>query len=198
MSSQQTVKTRYVALPNGPRFAYRQIGAALGTPLIVLTPFRGTMDKWDPLVINGLAAKRRVITVDYLGVGLSTGEVATSIRQSAADIALLVQRIGETEVDLLGFSIGGYVAQMVVLNADASKVKVRKLVLAGTGTSHGPELALSANDDVSSISSVKDVNISVFKTLFFPKNVPDNAAAEAWWIRIHERSESTCGEVVSE
>ncbi|KAM0472450.1 hypothetical protein ACHAP7_008603 [Fusarium lateritium] len=198
MSSQQTVKTRYVALPNGPKFAYRQIGAAFGTPLIVLTHFRGTMDKWDPLVINNLAAKRRVITVDYLGVGLSTGEVATSIRQSAADIALFIELIGETEVDLLGFSIGGYVAQMVVLNSDPSKVKVRKLVLAGTGTSHGPELALSPNDDVSSVASVKDVNISVFKTLFFPKNVPGDAAAEAWWIRVHERTPSSCGEAVSE
>lgn len=86
MSTQQTAKTRYVTSPNGHKFAYRQIGAALGVPLIVLTHFRGTMDKWDPLIINTLAAKRRVITVDYLGVGVSTGEVATSIRQSAADI----------------------------------------------------------------------------------------------------------------
>jgi pimeloyl-ACP methyl ester carboxylesterase len=198
MSTQQTAKTRYVTSPSGDKFAYRQIGAALGVPLIVLTHFRGTMDKWDPLLINNLATKRRVITVDYLGVGLSTGEVATSIRQSAADISLFIELIKETEVDLLGFSIGGYVAQMVVLNSDPSKVKVRKLILAGTGTSHGPDLALSPNDDVGSVAGVKDVNIDVFKTLFFPKNDQGDAAAEAWWTRIHERSSSSCGEDVSE
>ncbi|KAI6765354.1 hypothetical protein HG530_006424 [Fusarium avenaceum] len=198
MSTQQTAKTRYVTSPNGPKFAYRQIGAALGVPLIVLTHFRGTMDKWDPLIINSLAAKRRVITVDYLGVGLSTGEVATSIRQSAADISLFIELIKEAEVDLLGFSIGGYVAQMVALNSEPNKFKVRKLILAGTGTSHGPELALSPNDDVGSVAGVKDVNINVFKTLFFAKNDQGDAAAEAWWTRIHERSSSSCGEDVSE
>ncbi|KAL4731312.1 hypothetical protein ACLX1H_000277 [Fusarium chlamydosporum] len=198
MSTQQTAKTRYVESPSGAKFAYRQIGAALGTPLVLLTHFRGTMDKWDPLVINTLALKRRVVTVDYLGVGLSTGEVATSIRQSAADISQFIELIKEPEVDLLGFSIGGYVAQMVVLNSDPAKVKIRKLVLAGTGTSYGVDLAESPNDDVGAVAGVKDVNIDVFKTLFFHKNHEGDAAAEAWWARIHERKQSTCGEEVSE
>ncbi|RFN49903.1 hypothetical protein FIE12Z_5802 [Fusarium flagelliforme] len=198
MSTQQTAKTQYVQSSNGAKFAYRQIGAALGTPLVVLTHFRGTMDKWDPLVINTLATKRRIITVDYAGVGLSTGEVANSIRQSAADISQFIGLIKEPEVDLLGFSIGGYVAQMVALNSDPNKVKIRKLILAGTGTSHGKDLALSPNDDVGAVAGVKDVNIDVFKTLFFHKNPEGDAAAEAWWGRIHERKESTCGEEVSE
>ncbi|CAG7563445.1 unnamed protein product [Fusarium equiseti] len=198
MSTQQTATTQYVQSANGAKFAYRQIGAALGTPLVVLTHFRGTMDKWDPLVINTLAANRRVITVDYAGVGLSTGEVASSVRQSAADISQFIQLTKEPEVDLLGFSIGGYVAQMVALNSDPNKVKIRKLILAGTGTSYGEELALSPNDDVGTVAGVKDVNIDVFKTLFFHKNPEGDAAAEAWFRRIHERKESTCGEEVSE
>ncbi|ESU10246.1 hypothetical protein FGSG_03039 [Fusarium graminearum PH-1] len=156
------------------------------------------MDKWDPLVINNLAANRRVITVDYLGVGLSTGEVANSIRQSAADISQFIELIKEPEVDLLGFSIGGYVAQMVALNSDPTKVKIRKLILAGTGTSYGKDLAQSTNDDVGAVAGVKDVNIDVFKTLFFHKNEQGDAAAEAWWGRIHERKESSCGEEVSQ
>ncbi|RGP73163.1 nadph2 dehydrogenase [Fusarium longipes] len=198
MSTQQTARTQYVHSSNGAKFAYRQIGAALGTPLVVLTHFRGTMDKWDPLLINNLAAKRRVITVDYLGVGLSSGDVATSIRQSAADISEFLELIKEPEIDLLGFSIGGYVAQMVALNSDPSKVSVRKLVLAGTGTSYGKDLAQSPNDDVGTVAGVKDVNIEVFKTLFFHKNTQGDAAAEAWWGRIQERQESTCGEEVSQ
>ncbi|KAF5975081.1 nadph2 dehydrogenase [Fusarium coicis] len=197
MATQQTAKTQYVKSPHGTTFAYRQIGYATGIPLVLLTHFRGTMDKWDPLIVNTLAKNRRIITVDYAGVGLSTGDIATSIRQSAADITHFVELIGEKEIDLLGFSIGGYVAQMVALNADPSKVKVRKLILAGTGTSYGPELVYSQNKDVGSVAGVKDVDINVFKTLFFPKNAEGDAAAEAWWSRIHERSAETSGEEAS-
>ncbi|KAM0540861.1 hypothetical protein ACHAPJ_013473 [Fusarium lateritium] len=198
MSTQQTAKTQYVNSPSGATFAYRQIGTGIGTPLVLITHFRGTMDQWDPLVINGLASSRRVITVDYRGVGLSTGEVATSMRQSAADITEFLELVGEAEIDLLGFSIGGYVAQLVALNSDPSKVKIRKLILAGTGTSYGEKLAFSPNDDVGSVAGVKDVSIETFKTLFFHKNREGNAAAEAWWARIHERSTSTSGEEVSQ
>ncbi|CZR45157.1 uncharacterized protein FPRO_15668 [Fusarium proliferatum ET1] len=197
MATQQTAKTQYVKSPNGATFAYRQIGNASGIPLVLLTHFRGTMDKWDPVIVNSFAKNRRIITVDYAGVGLSTGDVATSMRQSAADITQFVELIGEKEIDLLGFSIGGYVAQMVALNADPSKVKVRKLILAGTGTSYGPDLVYSQNKDVGSVAGVKDVDINVFKTLFFPKNAAGDAAAEAWWSRIHERSAATSGEEAS-
>ncbi|KAM6540437.1 hypothetical protein FALCPG4_002153 [Fusarium falciforme] len=198
MSTQQTARTQYVDAPNGAKFAYRRIGTGSGTPLVLVTHFRGTMDKWDPLLINGLAVSRPVITVDYLGVGLSTGEVSTSVRQSAADIALFLGLIGQAEVDLLGFSLGGYVAQMVALNSDPSKVKIRRLILAGTGTSYGPKLATSPNHDVGSVAGVQYVTIDTFKTLFFPKNHEGDAAAESWWSRIHERSTSTCGEEVSQ
>ncbi|CVL11741.1 hypothetical protein FPRO06_13042 [Fusarium proliferatum] len=197
MATQQTAKTQYVKSPNGATFAYRQIGNASGIPLVLLTHFRGTMDKWDPAIVNSFAKNRRIITVDYAGVGLSTGDVATSMRQSAADITQFIELIGEKEIDLLGFSIGGYVAQMVALNADPSKVKVRKLILAGTGTSYGPDLVYSQNKDVGSVAGVKDVDINVFKTLFFPKNAAGDAAAEAWWSRIHERSAATSGEEAS-
>ncbi|KAH7144159.1 Alpha/Beta hydrolase protein [Dactylonectria estremocensis] len=198
MSTQQTAKTHYVNTPDGAKFAYRRIGTGLGTPLVLITHFRGTMDKWDPLLINSLAASRPIITVDYPGVGLSTGEVATSVRQSAANITTFLELICQSEVDLLGFSLGGYVAQMVALNSDPSKVKIRKLILAGTGLSYGPKLATSPNQDIGSVAAVKDATIDTFKTLFFPKNREGDAAAESWWSRIHERSRETCGEEVSQ
>lgn len=87
---------------------------------------------------------------------------------------------------------------MVALNSDPKKVKICKLIFAGTGTSHGEDLALSPNNDVGAVAGVKDVNIDVFKILFFHKNPEGDAAAEAWWGRIHERKGSTCGEEVSE
>lgn len=106
MSTQQTAKTHYVDTPNGARFAYRRIGLEVGIPLVLMTHFRGTMDKWDPLLVNSLAETRLVITVDYSGVGLSTGEVAKTVEQSAADVLLFLELIGQSQVDLMAFSLG--------------------------------------------------------------------------------------------
>ncbi|KAK0385454.1 hypothetical protein NLU13_7930 [Sarocladium strictum] len=193
MSTQQTARTQHVTSPSGAQYAYRRLGTGLGVPLVLLTHFRGVMDRWDPLFVNGLAAHRRIITVDYLGVGLSGGEVATSVRQSAADIEQFLELIDEHEIDLLGFSLGGYVAQMVALNAQPvnGRPRVRRLVLAGTGTSYGEKLSQSPNEDVGAVAGSKHVTLDVFKTLFFPNNREGDAAAEDWWARIHERSPSS-------
>jgi pimeloyl-ACP methyl ester carboxylesterase len=196
MSTQQTAKTQYISAPDATTFGYRRLGTGNGTPLVMLTHFRGTMDKWDPALINTLASQRQVITVDYKGVGHSNGEVATSVRESAADIALFVEALlGEgAEIDVLGFSLGGYVAQMVAHNADQARIRVRKLILAGTGTSFGPELVMPSNQDVGAVAGTKSPTVDTFKTLFFPKNREGDAAASSWWARIHERSEATSGE----
>lgn len=198
MSTHQTAKTQYVDAPNGARFAYRRIGTEPGIPLVLLIHLRATMDKWDPLLVNTLAAGRTVILVDYAGVGFSTGEVATTIRKSAEDITQFLKLIGETEVDILGFSIGGYVAQLIALNADPSKLRVRKLILAGTGTSSGPDVPASPNDDVGAVATCPEPTVDTFKTLFFPKNSVGDAAAEAWWVRLHERGPATSGEKLSQ
>ncbi|KAH8896945.1 alpha/beta-hydrolase [Thozetella sp. PMI_491] len=196
MSTQQTAKTRFVETAKGTKFAYRRLGTGSGTPLVLLIHFRGTQDKWDPLLINTLAASRPIITVDYAGVGLSTGEVATTVRQSADDIIEFLSLIGETEIDLLGFSLGGMVAQLVALNADPKTVKIRKLVLAGTNTSAGEGVLPRPNDDVGTIAGGPHVSIDAFKTLFFPKTRAGTFAVEQWWDRINERSPATCGEEI--
>jgi pimeloyl-ACP methyl ester carboxylesterase len=154
------------------------------------------MDKWDPLLVNTLAASRTVVLVDYAGVGSSTGEVATTIRKSAQDITQFLEAIGETEIDLLGFSIGGYVAQLIALNAGS--FRVRKLILAGTGSSYGPDVPASPNEDVGEVATVPEPNINTFKTLFFPQNSAGDAAAVSWWARLQERSTATCGEELSQ
>ncbi|KAK1756329.1 alpha/beta-hydrolase [Echria macrotheca] len=196
MSTHQTAKTQFAAHPNGTTFAYRRLGTSSGTPLLVLTHFRGVMDKFDPLVLNGLAARRAVITVDYAGVGQSTGgRVATSVAESADDIILFLGLIGLSEVDILGFSLGGMVAQLVALNADPAKLKVRKLILGGTAPSAGAGVQGSPNaENVGRIAGSAEVTLEGFKTLFFPKTREGDAAAEQWWVRIHERSEKTSGE----
>ncbi|PKK54432.1 hypothetical protein CI102_918 [Trichoderma harzianum] len=120
MSTQQTAKTQYVQASNGAKYAYRRIGAATETPLLCLGHFRSTMDHWDPLLINTIAARRNVILYDYPSAGRSTGQVASTIRQMAADVHTFLGLIGLTEVDILGFSIGGMVTQLVGLNAPST------------------------------------------------------------------------------
>ncbi len=197
MSTQQTAKTQFVETPRGTKFGYRRLGTGPGIPLVLLIHFRGVQDKWDPLLINTLAASRPIITVDYAGVGLSTGEVAQTLRQSAADIIEFLGLIGEDEVDLLGFSLGGMAAQFIALDADPAKLKVRKLILAGTTTSGGDGVLNSPHDDVATIAGAKDITITAFQTLFFPKTKAGQFACEQWWARINERTSAASGEAIT-
>ncbi|OIW34255.1 alpha/beta-hydrolase [Coniochaeta ligniaria NRRL 30616] len=197
MSTHQTAKTQFAVNPSGTKYAYRSLGTGPGTPLLLLIHFRGTMDKWDPLLINNLAASRPLILYDYAGVGQSTGDVATTFRQAAADVIEFLSLVGEEEIDLLGFSIGGYVAQLVALNADPKTLKIRKLILAGTGTTAGPDVPASPNTDVGAIATGSEVSLATFQTLFFPKTREGKLASEQWWARIHERGPATSGEETS-
>jgi pimeloyl-ACP methyl ester carboxylesterase len=198
MSTHQTAKTQYAISPSGTKYAYRRLGASPGTPLLLLIHFRGTMDKWDPVLINALAASRPLILFDYTGVGHSTGEVASTFRQSADDVIEFLGLIGEEEIDVLGFSLGGYVAQLVALNADPQSLRVRKLILAGTGTTAGLDVPPSPNKDVMAVATVPEVTIETFQTLFFPKTREGRYASEQWWARIHERGPATSGEETSD
>jgi pimeloyl-ACP methyl ester carboxylesterase len=195
MSTHQTAKTQYITTPHSTRLAYRRLGTSSGTPLLILTHFRGVMDKFDPLLVNTFSQSRSVILIDYAGVGLSSGDVATTVKQSADDILLFLDMIGEREVDILGFSLGGFVAQLVALNADEKKVKVRKLILAGTTPSYGAGIQASPNAEaVGELGGAKDVDIDAFRTLFFPRNREGGIALDQWWARIHERGVGTSGE----
>lgn len=191
----QTAKTSYVNHADG-QFAYRRFGASSGVPLLFLIHFRGTMDKWDPLLINSIAASRPIILVDYKGVGLSTGPAATSFRESASDIINFLAIIDVKEVDILGFSIGGFVAGMIGLDADPTKLKVRHLVLCGTGASSGPGIEMSTNDYMP-FATRDFIDLVDFKTLFFAHNPAGAKHAEEWWARVQERTEATSGEALS-
>lgn len=196
MTTHQTAKTSYVPYRDG-KIAYRRFGASSGVPLLFLIHFRGVMDRWDPLLINSIAASRPVILVDYVGVGLSTGVVANNFREWGDDMLNFLSLIDVKEVDLLGFSLGGYVAQMMTLNADPNKLKVRKLILVGTGTSEGPGIEKTPNDYIPHAAAA-DAGLAAMKVLFFPQNPVGDKAAEEWWARIQERNETTSGEVPSD
>jgi pimeloyl-ACP methyl ester carboxylesterase len=119
-----------VSAANGIDYAYRDSGGHDGgVPLVLLQHFRGNLDNWDPALVDALAASRRVITFDYAGVGGSTGVTADTIEQTARDAISFVTALGLAEVDVLGFSIGSFVAQEIALRRPAL---VRRLVLASS------------------------------------------------------------------
>jgi pimeloyl-ACP methyl ester carboxylesterase len=116
------------------RFAYRRFGKTGGVPLVFNIHFTGTMDHWDPAVTNGLAQDREVILFDNAGISSTSGEVPQSIEEMAANAAAFIKALGLTQVDVLGFSMGGLIAQQLAL---AEPQLVRRLILVGTGPRSG-------------------------------------------------------------
>ena len=121
----------------GIDFAYRRFGRPAELPLLMLQHFRGNLDNWDPALTDALSAEREVILVDYPGVGASTGDPNTSIAETARRMIAFVSALGLDRIDLLGFSIGGFVAQEIAL---VRPMLVRRLVLAATGPKGGPAM----------------------------------------------------------
>jgi pimeloyl-ACP methyl ester carboxylesterase len=123
-----TVPTQFVEA-NGVRFAYRRWGKRSGLPLVFNQHFTGNLDNWDPAVLDGLAKEREVIIFNNAGVASSTGEVPTTFAGMAKNAEAFIDGLGLTKVDLLGFSIGGMVAQQITLDRPDL---IRKLILVGT------------------------------------------------------------------
>ncbi len=156
----ETAPTRYVE-GNGIRFAYRQLGPSTGAPLVLLQHFSGNIDAWDPAVVNALAADRPVIAFDNAGVGRSTGETPDNIAAMARDAVNFVSLLGLSEVDLLGFSLGGCVAQQIA--AENSRL-VRKLTLVGTAPKGGEEHLLAVLQEAFSKTDAPDIRLPLFFT----------------------------------
>lgn len=207
----QTAKTSYITSPNGStKYAYRRFGntTTSAPPLLFLIHFRGTMDYWDPLLINTIAATRQVILLDQSGVGQSTGTVQPTVRAMAHDVLTFLSVLPDApaELDVLGFSMGGFVAQLVALDAPTAKLslsggvpKVRRLVLAGTGTSDGEGIEANSEERAKGTNlhaSVPEPDYdNCFYWIFFhPNSETSQAAGCAWYKRVHERSEATSGE----
>jgi pimeloyl-ACP methyl ester carboxylesterase len=127
-SSYLTTPTRTIAAANGIDYAYRETGD--GAPaLVLLQHFRGNLDNWDPALVDALAHDRRVVTFDNAGVGGTTGTTPSTISQMASDAVAFIEALDLDQVDLLGFSIGSFVAQEIALTRPAL---VRRLVLASS------------------------------------------------------------------
>ena len=133
----QTAPTQFVET-NGIRFAYRRFGKYGGMPLVFNMHFNGTMDHWDPAVTDGFAQDREVILFNNAGVSSSSGEVPTNCQDMGTNAIAFIKALGLRKVDVLGFSIGGFVAQEIAFQAPDL---VRRLVLVGSGPRGGEGMA---------------------------------------------------------
>jgi pimeloyl-ACP methyl ester carboxylesterase len=133
----QTAPTQFVKA-NGIQFAYRRFGRTGGSPLVFNMHFTGTMDHWDPAVTDGFARDREVILFNNAGVSSSSGEVPTSVEEMAANAVAFIRALRLDQVDVLGFSLGGLIAQEVAITMPKL---VRRLVLVGTGPRAGEGMA---------------------------------------------------------
>lgn len=161
----------------GTVFAYRELGPKTGVPVIFLTHLTAILDNWDPRVVDGIAAKRHVITFDNRGVGASEGKVPDTIEAMARDAIAFIRALGFTQVDLLGLSLGGFISQKIV---QLEPQLVRKIILAGTGPAGG-----SGIDKVTQITIFDMVRAALtFKDsknyLFFTQTPNGKKAASAF------------------
>lgn len=188
-TSTQTSKTAPTQTieAGGVRFAYRQFGPRTGVPLVFLHHLTAVLDDWDPRVIDGIAKTRHVITFDNRGVGTSSGSVPHTIDQMAADAVTFIRALGHDQVDLLGFSLGGGVAQVITLKHPDL---VRKVILAGTGPAGG-----SGIDKVTRIAATAYIKAALTlrdprQFLFFSRNKTGKLAANEYMARLKERTEN--------
>ena len=168
----------------GIRFAYRKFGQEAGIPLVFFIHFRGTMENWDPELIGSLANDRPIILFDNTGVGESSGETPSTIAEMAKDAASFIKALGLPQVDILGFSIGGMVAQEMALQQPDL---VRRLILSGTAPQSG--IGLKTRHDVVMAASSEDAAKAFenFMFLFYHPTESSRAAGTASLKRIMEQ-----------
>lgn len=178
------VPTRTIDVGGVP-FAYRELGPDSGVPVIFLHHLMAVLDDWDPRIIDGIAAHRRVIAFDNRGVGASGGSVPDTIEAMGRDAIAFIRALGLGKVDLFGFSLGGGVAQMVALQAPEL---VRRMILAGTGPRGGGGI-----DEINRIAVIAYLKAALTLSdprnfLFFPRTPEGKRAAKDYFSRLKERT----------
>jgi pimeloyl-ACP methyl ester carboxylesterase len=180
-----TAPTRFVDVA-GNRFAYRRFGNPMGTPVVLLQHFMGNLDNYDPAITDALATGREVILTDNVGVGLSTGAAPQTVAGMAWDAASLIDALGLEQVDLFGFSMGGYVAQQIAVDRPEL---VRRLILVGTGPRGGQDMEQLAPEVAPLFGKVYDPQDLMWLPIFFSPSEASQAAGRRFLERIQARSE---------
>ena len=195
MSTQNTsndpVITRYAQAPartvtaGGVTYAYRELGPKGGIPVVFFVHLAATLDNWDPAIIDPIAENRHVITFDNRGVGASSGHAPDTVEAMADDAYAFITALGYSTIDVFSFSLGGMVAQaLVVKHPDL----VRKIVLTGTGPKGGKGI-----DKVAGVTYLDMLRATLTRSdpkefLFFNRDAAGKPAARAFVGRLAERT----------
>ena len=175
-----------VSAANGVDYAYRDTGGGEdGLPLVLLQHFRGNLDNWDPALIDALAPARRVVTFDNAGVGGSTGTTPDTIEQMARDAIAFLAAMEFSRVDLLGFSIGSFVAQQIALVRPAI---VRRLVLASSAPQGAAGMLGWAPEVIGAIGT-PNTRPEAYLDVFFAPSATSRQAGQQALRRMYARTE---------
>jgi pimeloyl-ACP methyl ester carboxylesterase len=179
----QSAPTQYVE-GNGIRFAYRRFGKAGGVPIVFNQHYTGTMDHWDPAITDGLARDREVILFNNAGISSSSGEVPTTFEEMGANAVAFIKALRLTRVEVLGISIGGFVAQEIALQAPEL---VRKLILVGTGPRGGEGMASLTPEAQQIFGATYDPPEHLWLAVHFGPSAQAQAAGLEFLKRMHLR-----------
>ena len=183
--SATTTPTQSIETGQGT-YAYRRLGAGSAPPLVCLQHFTGTLDNWDPAVIDPLACGREVILFESAGLGRSSGEVPNSIAGMADHFLAFAKALGLSQMDLLGFSLGGMVAQHVALHQPSL---VRRMLLVGTAPEGGEDIMHLEKPELSTILGDPNlVGLQRLVKLFFTPSEASQAAGRAFVERLSGRT----------
>ncbi len=168
----------------GVNFAYRELGPKSEVPVVFLVHLAANLDNWDPAVIDPIAEHHHVIAVDYRGVGASSGTAPLTVEEMADDIAVFIRAVGHRKVDILSFSLGGMVAQELVLKHPEL---VRKMILTGTGPAGGKGIDKVAGVTFYDIFRATLARKDPKEFLFFNRDDTGRRAAGDFIERLSER-----------
>ena len=192
MSSDSTTITSYKDAPaksvtaGGVTFAYRELGPKGGIPVVFFVHLAATLDNWDPRIIDPIAQHRHVITFDQRGVGASSGTVPATLEEAADDAYTFIKALGFDKIDIFSFSMGGMIAQDLVLKHPDL---VRKLVLTGTGPRGGKNIDKVIGTTYWDIVRATLTRSDPKEFLFFNRDATGKRAGKAFIKRLQERTE---------
>ena len=184
VTSYKTAPTRTITV-GGTTYAYRELGPKGGIPVVFFVHLAATLDNWDPRIIDPIAKNRHVVAFDNKGVGASTGQVPDNVEAMADDAYTFIKALGFDQIDIFAFSLGGFIAQALVVKHPEL---VRKLVLTGTGPKGGDDIDKVAGTTYWDMLRATVTRSDPKEFLFFNRDATGKAAAKAFVKRLEERT----------
>src|SRR5258705_2435546 len=172
--------TQYIEV-DGIRYAYRSLGKQTGIPIVCLQHFTGTLDNWDPIIINGLANERTIIAIDNTGIGNSGGTTPDNVQDMAQIAIKIITALEIKKCDVLGYSLGGFIAQTIA----ATKPDLfLKIILVGTA----PQRAKALRSFPQLVEKAfQQQGIEVYLYIFATKSEKSRKLVTATYLRLMER-----------